>query len=357
MKFYKRNIFSNVVTILVLVIMNSCIEPYEGSFDLFEDTLVVNAILTNEYKKQEIQLARSYEFGENGPVPERNAYVTITDANGLIFEFEEVEPGSYISLNTFAADIDNSYFLSIRTEDEKSYRSENMELPKATTKLDKLYVERTANDKGVDGLKIFVDAFDPAKSSNYYRYKFIETYKIIAPFWTPYDRVLLFETAPRTPDDQFAGPEFGTVLREREERLCYGTGTSKTINLIKTSNLSEDRISRHEVRFIAHDNYIITYRYSILVRQYIQSAKAFEYYEVLKGLSQSSTDLFSEDQPGFLTGNIFAVENTKENVAGYFEVATIDEKRIFFNYEDYFPGETLPPYFIECVPYWKGRSK
>ena len=331
--------------------MNSCIEPYEGSFDLFEDTLVVNAILTNEYKKQEIQLARSYEFGENGPVPERNAYVTITDANGLIFEFEEVEPGSYISLNTFAADIDNSYFLSIRTEDEKSYRSENMELPKATTKLDKLYVERTANDKGVDGLKIFVDAFDPAKSSNYYRYKFIETYKIIAPFWTPYDRVLLFETAPRTPDDQFAGPEFGTVLREREERLCYGTGTSKTINLIKTSNLSEDRISRHEVRFIAHDNYIITYRYSILVRQYIQSAKAFEYYEVLKGLSQSSTDLFSEDQPGFLTGNIFSIEDEKENVAGFFEVATIDEKRIFFNYEDYFPGEALPPYFIECVPY------
>lgn len=345
-----------IVTLLVLFIISSCIEPYEGSFDRFEDTLVVNAVLTNENTKHEIQLARSYEFGEDGPTPEQNAIVTITDADGLIFEFEELYPGIYTSLNAFAAVINNSYFLSISTEDGKSYRSDSMQLPKANTQIDQLYAERTTNDEGVEGLGMFVDTFDPTKSSNYYRYEFIETYKIIAPFWTSFDRILLWETTPRTPDDNFAGPTFGTVLREQEERLCFGTDTSKGINLINTSNLSEDRLSRHEIRFISHDNYILTHRYSILVRQYIQSPRAFEYYEILKGLSQSSTDLFSEDQPGFLAGNIFAIEDAKENVAGFFEVATIDEKRIFFNYEDYFPGEELPPYYIDCVPYFAGNS-
>lgn len=347
--------FSNFRILLIFFIISSCIEPFEGSFENFEDTLVVNAVLTNENTKQEIQLARSYKFDEDGPSAEQNAYVTITDADGFVREFEEVSPGVYNSFNEFAAVIDNSYYLTIRTEDGKLYRSDSMQLPKANTQIDQLYAERLTNEKGVDGLGIFIDTFDPTKSSNFYRYEFIETYKIIAPFWTPFDRVLLFETAPRTPDDQFAGPEFGTVLREQEERLCYGTGTSKTIDVINTSNLSEDRLSRHEIRFISNDDYILTYRYSILVRQYIQSPKAFEYFEILKGLSQSSTDLFSEDQPGFLTGNIFAIEDKNENVAGFFEVVTVDEKRIFFNYEDYFPGEALPPYFIECEPYSAGN--
>jgi hypothetical protein len=95
---------------------------------------------------------------------------------------------------------------------------------------------------------------------------------------------------------------------------------------------------------------MLSHRYSILVKQFVQSPEAYAYYETLKGLTQSSTDIFSEDQPGFLAGNISALDDPNENVAGFFEVATVDEKRIFFNYEDFFPGEELPPYILNCVP-------
>ena len=338
------NRFLSVIALLGLLLINSCIEPYEGSFGGFDDTLVVNAILTNENKKHEIQLARSYQFDEDGPTPEQNAVVTITDSNDSVIEFQEISPGTYASLIEFAAVTNNSYFLSVTTEEGKSYRSDNMELPKAKTQIDQLYAERITNDNGVDGMGIFVDTFDPTKSSNYYRYEFLETYKIIAPLWSPRDIVLLYETV-------FDGPYFEVILREQEERLCYGTDSSKTIDVINTSNLSEDRLSSYRVHFVPSDSYTLTYRYSILVRQYIQSPSAFEYYAVLKGLSQSSTDLFSEDQPGFLAGNIFAIDDAKENVAGFFEVATVDEKRIFFNYEDFYEGEELPPYYISCEPY------
>jgi hypothetical protein len=51
-----------------------------------------------------------------------------------------------------------------------------------------------------------------------------------------------------------------------------------------------------------------------------------------------------------LAGNVFSLEDENENVAGFFEVAAVAEKRIFFNWEDFFPGEELPPYFQNCLP-------
>ena len=40
---------------------------------------------------------------------------------------------------------------------------------------------------------------------------------------------------------------------------------------------------------------------------------------------------------------------------GYFEVASVSQKRIFFNYEDLFPGEPLPPYPISCESFGNPR--
>ncbi len=58
--------------------------------------------------------------------------------------------------------------------------------------------------------------------------------------------------------------------------------------------------------------------------------------------------MFTEIQPGFIEGNIARIDNANEKVLGYFEVANVSQERIFFNYEDYFPGEELPPYAISC---------
>jgi hypothetical protein len=328
---------------LIVLLFGACIEPYEGPIGSFEDTLVVNARLTNENKKHEIRLNRSYKFDEDGPTPEQNAIVFIIDGAGATYEFEESAPGIYSAVNAFAAEVFTPYYLSIQTENGNSYRSDEMELPKAETKIDELYANRIVDDNGVEGMSIFLDTYDPFKTSNYYRYEYKETFKVIAPFWSSQDAVFIIEST-------LGGPEFNIILREQEERICYGTGKSNTFDLINTSNLSEDRVTQHAIRFIPRNDYILRHRYSILVRQYVHSAKAFEYYETLDRLTQSSTDPFSEDQPGFLSGNIFSLTDNKENIAGFFDVATVDEQRLFFNWVDFFPGEEIPPYFINCEP-------
>lgn len=338
---YQKIVYLRFVVMLVLFGILGCTEPFQGEVAGLEDTLVVDALITNENKRQEVRLSRPYRFGEDNPIAEENATVSIDDGTD-IYPFEEVDPGTYLSSLPFAAETGKPYRLLITTESGRSYRSDTMQLPVASTTIDDLYAERITNDQGDEGVAIFVDTFDSSSASSYYRYEYDETFKIIAPFWSPEDVVFVIQLS--------TGPTFDIIRREREERVCYGTDSEKTINVVNTLNLGEDRLSRFNVRFINRDNYIVSHRYSILVRQYVQTPESFAFYEALRGLSQSSTTVFSEDQPGFLAGNIFSVEDGNENVAGFFEVATVSEKRIFFNYEDFFPGEELPPYFQSCLP-------
>jgi len=341
--FKSHRVYNRYIIIMSLLVLSSCIEPFEGAVDSFEDVLVVNATITNENKKQEVLLSRSYRFEENITPAEENAQVMIQTDDGSQYIFEEVTPGKYVSTVAFAAEMNKNYTLMISTQGGKSYTSSSMQLPVQNTSIDNLYAERITNNDGIEGMGIFVDSFDPSGMSNYYRHEYIETFKVIAPYWSPFDIVVINEGVST----------FGTatILREREERTCYGTNPSRTITVGSTLALSEDRLDRYNVRFIDRDNYILTHRYSVLVRQYVQNPEAFSYYETLRGLSQNSGNVFSEDQPGFLAGNIFSLDDPGENIAGFFEVATVDEKRIFFDYEDFFPGEEAPSYIADCIPF------
>jgi hypothetical protein len=331
---------SLIIFTLSMFLIVACVEPYQGDIPNFDDVLVVNAILTNENKTQKLTLTRSYRFEEDGPQAETNAHVLITTDGGLEFAFEETKPGTYESLQPFAAEMQKSYTLLITTANGNNYSSKPMQLPVSSTSIDKVYAERITNDNGEEGMAIYVDSFDPTGNSKYYRHDYIETFKIIAPYWSPYDVFLIGEGELQ---DYFA-----VILREREERVCYGTNNAKDIVIASTNGLIEDRLKKHNIRFVNRDDYMLSYRYSILVKQYVQTPETFSYYETLKGLSQSSNNIFSEDQPGFLAGNIFSIDDPSENIAGFFEVSTVAEKRLFFNYEDFFPNEDLPPYVTSC---------
>lgn len=339
-KYYIKIIRANLklVSGCTLLLLFGCIQPYEGEVGTFDDVLVVNAKITNEFKNQEIYLSRSYRFEETGPGPEQNANIQIV-ANGNTYPFEEFQPGKYRSVTAFSAQPNIDYELEITTENNRSYRSDSMQLPPMVT-IGDVTAERLTNNKGIEGIGIFVDSEDPSGMAKYYYFDYLETYKIIAPYWSAFDAVVGLEG-----EETF---DLRVIQREREEQICYGTDTAKSIVLQSTLGLTEDQIGHLNVRFLNRDDYKLTYRYSILVRQYVQNPETYSYYETLKGLTDPSQNIFSEDQPGFLAGNVFSVDDPDENVAGFFEVSSVSEKRIFFNWEDFFPGEEKPPYYREC---------
>ena len=312
-----------------------CVDPFEPETVTFESALVVEATITDELGTQEVFLSRTFEFEAEGPQRERNANIRVTDDAGNSFDFQEVANGTYQSVVPFSAQAGRSYTLQIQTSDGRTYSSEALQVPEPLA-LEQVYAQRIINDDGNEGVGIFVDSFDPTGNSRNYRYAYEETYKIIAPRWTEFDL-------------ESTGIECGVdvIPKTVDDRICYNTEISTNLIITDTNGFAEDRVTAFMVRFINRNNFILTHRYSILVKQLVQSATAYEFFQTLNEFSGSET-LFSQTQVGFLNGNVFSDVDSNEKVLGYFDVAAFSEQRIFFNWEDLFPGEDIPPFVNEC---------
>ncbi|WP_160114525.1 DUF4249 domain-containing protein [Aquimarina sp. AU474] len=320
----------------LILVCNGCVEEFEFGTQNFEDILVIESTITDELKFQEVLISRTFRLENDDPLSENNATVSVVDDQQVVYTFNEAEPGRYVSVNMFAAQVGRSYQLQITTNDGVSYSSRSSILPQKT-QIDNLYAERIINDDGVEGIGIFVDSFDPTGNANFYRYKFEETYQIIPPFWSALDLEIVSDNPP----------EVELVPRTREERVCYKTELSNNIILTGTNNLSENRVDRFMVRFIRPDDVVLRDRYSILVEQFVQSLEAHEFYSTLRDFSDSES-LFSQVQPGFINGNIFSINNPNENVLGFFEVASVSSDRIFINLKDLIPTAVRPQFQGNC---------
>jgi len=334
----KKSLNSILCYLILFIFLCSCTEQYALQTNTFENALVIEATITNELKKQEIKITRTYRLEEEVPTIETGATVTVTDNENNEYIFELIN-GVYVSQTEFQAVPNRKYRLNITTDQGKSYYST---LQTLTTVNEIQSIDATVKTRNGDrGVEINVNSYDPTRSSKYYRYQYEETYKIVAPMWDDE----MTRVAPLQP-----GEEHQAILilpRTKETRTCYTTKKEDEIIVTSTNNLNEDRV-KFPIRFISNQNYIITHRYSILVYQYIQTIEAYTFYKTLKEISGSES-ILSQNQPGFFYGNIKSTDNPNEKVIGFFEVASVSSKRIFFNYSDLFPNEPIPPYFIDCT--------
>ena len=331
-----------IIFLLNIVVLYGCVEEIDiVETDQFENYLVVEATLTDQEISQEISLSRTYSLEDNVVPPESNADVKVTDSNGVEYSFEELSPGQYRSAEIFAAQPNINYTLTIRTQNGNLYESREMLLT-SVNPIDELFFERDFNENGQEGVSVFVNNYDPLGQSNFYRFKYEESYKVIAPLWTSLDLIDNLAAGVASYDERF---EF--IPRSTDELICYKTNVSNSIIITNTKDLIEDRLNNFRVLFLNRNDFKIAHRYSFLLTQFIQSAEAYTFYQFLSEISESE-NLLSETQPGFLSGNITSLSNTEEKVIGFFEVVSADTQRIYFNYEDLFSNELLPPYPIQC---------
>ncbi len=337
-----RKTLSYIFLIIVLTAFQACTERFYPPTETFEDLMVVEATLTDELKHHQVSLTRTYRFEEveSQPPVVDNAEVVISDdlGNEYVFEYDAAKR-TYVSLTEFQALPNREYKLDITTGNGHKFTSTPQTLPTANS------VEVTAERKEVDGevgVQIQVDSYDPTNSSQFYRYEYSETYKVVAPMW--YSLEVYLDPTGSTPEETFK-----VRPRDTSTQVCYSTNVSDNIILTTTSDLSEDRVADFPVRFISQNDYTISSQYSILVTQYVENYDTYLYYKTLKEVSGSEREeVLSPTQPGYIIGNINSVENPDTKILGRFDVSSVSSQRIFFEYEDFFPGEPLPPYFYEC---------
>lgn len=329
MKNYKIH---SILFLFSAFILNSCTEAYPLLSNTYEEALVVETTITNELKNQEIKLTKSARFEDEKYLTESGAEVYITDNAGNRYDFED-QSDKYVSTVAFQAVPETQYQLHINTKDGRSFES-SPEILSTVTPMQsvKAAVEKDNEDKR--GVGIRINSFDPSNKSHYYRYEYEETYKVVAPKWVQTKAVVN------------ANGALTFVENDPNTRICYGNKKSTNLLLLSTSDLKEDRVD-YLVRFISDQDYIITTRYSILVKQYVESLAAFNYYSTLKKISGSAS-LLSPTQPGIVLGNLKSTKNPSHKIVGYFDVASVSIERIYFNYQDLFLGEGPPPFYTDC---------
>lgn len=339
-----------------------CIEEFDipKAFQDVENTLVVEGTLTNELKNHQIRLSRIDSlldltldsiYSPANPVRdidrdlvnyEVNAQVVVVDASGVEYTFNESSPGTYESVVQFAAENDNSYQLEITTASGSGFSSKPMTI-NGTSEIKNIYAEKTISDTGVEGIGIFIDNESVLGDAHNFRYNYDETYKVIAPNWSPFEFKLTDYDPCALPVPTY---NLEIVERQDEQQTCYTTKASNTI--IQTRlNTSGNSMKKFMVRFIGKDNFIISHRYSIEISELVSGTESYGYYEQLNNFSQTG-NIFSQVQPGFLEGNITSNDGVQGSVIGFFDVTSVSKKRMFFNYTDFYADEPLPAFPQNC---------
>ncbi|KFB00303.1 hypothetical protein IA57_11480 [Mangrovimonas yunxiaonensis] len=331
-----------IITLLVCCFyLVGCKEPFEPKSYDFESYLVVEGNLTNELKKQQITLSKTYELTENNSPYVNNATVWVEDDTGVSHTYSYTENGIYESEIAFQAEQNKTYQLFISTPNGELYTSEEVSTP-PTAEITTLYPEYNNNENEIN---ILLDANITNETAKFFRYEYIETYKIIVPHWYDIDfEIINFETDPYNSD--FISYDIVFNQRDPNERVCYSTINSTGIIQTSTKDLETNNIFRFPVRILDENDLSLTReRYSILVKQFVQNESAYNYYNTLNELGNTG-DILSPNQPGYIKGNISLENNPEKRVLGFFEVTTLDSERIYFDHTLY--SNEKPAYLYAC---------
>ncbi len=314
---------SSKFSFLFLILFTGCVTEFVPEVTEEKELLVVEGLITDQPETNTITLSKSLPLGKKSEArPFTGCKVRIADDQGNAHSLKEIGGGKYITDSTvFRGQVGRSYTLHISTNtgfNNLTYESAPARMV-SVPPVDSLYYEKTIiaepyeNFKGIDGCQIYMSTHDPENVCKYYRWNFEETWKIQLNF-------------------------------SIDNKVCYITEKSNTIDIKNTTNYLESIIERHPVVFISNETDRLLNQYSILVNQYSMSEDEYIYWEKLQNVTQETGGLY-DIIPSSIPSNLVCNENPEEKVLGYFSVSAKSTKRIFI--KDHFAG-TFEPY-ANCI--------
>jgi hypothetical protein len=295
------------------VLLGSCLEPYAppgsgGNVDI----LVVDGFFNSTTGDVHIKLSHTKPIdSEEDFRPESSAQVTLESESGDQFDVSETNVGTYVR-SGLAPDLNQRYRIKIKTNASKEYVSDFVEL------LQSPLIDSVTWAPKNGGVSIRVNTHDPTNQTVYYQWRYQETWKYSADYYSVYKM-----------------ENGNAVLRRYDELLyfCWHDQPSKQILVGSSNRLSADVIRDFQINFLEVPSQKINLRYSILVQQNALSRDAYDFWSQLKQTTENMGGLF-DPQPGKVVGNVHCVSDPNEPVLGYFGGGSTHEQRIFIDWKD-----------------------
>lgn len=302
--------FKYLLLPVIFLLSLSCITQFLPDTDEDPNLLVVEGLITDQPEVNTVKLSKSMPLGKMSVVkPLTGCNVSIMDDLGHTYMLTESSAGTYITnISEFQGIVGRTYTLLINTNNSTqkhfSYQSKPVQM-KSVPRIDSLFYEKVViNEKTEysgpqEGCQVYINTHDDSRLCKYYRWDYIETWKFILPYYVP-------------------------------NQTCWIANSSDAINIKNTTVFSEDRISRYPLKFISNETDRLDVRYSILVNQYSLDEEEYSYWEKLQTISEKIGGLY-DIVPSSIPGNIYCIEDPKEQVLGYFSVSAKSSKRIYID--------------------------
>jgi hypothetical protein len=319
--------------ILAGIFFPSCVDEYWPALDKYENLLVIDGSITNESGPYTVKLSLSSKVDEIRILPVSNATVMIMDDLGESEVLVEMEPGTYLTSPTgIQGVIGRAYKIKIVTSDNKTYESEFEEI-RNPTEIETIYTELEYHEQEdiahiLTGYQFYFNTDPAATDTNYFLTRLEATYEYHADFLIRF----IFDGTlrPFTNSDSL--------------QTCWRTYKVPEIYTYSTLNLTEPVIERYPLHFVDTETRDLYIRYSLLMRQFTLSEKAYTFWTAVKEQNSNQGGLYNT-QPYQVRGNLVNKSDSEEPVLGYFTVAGVTSKRIFVNP----PPSTVRFYFPVCV--------
>jgi hypothetical protein len=294
------------IVILCITLSVACKEAYVPPVISSNNRyLVVEGFINNGADSTQFHLTRSYKLDDSASLqPELHAALTVEGKDNSSYPLVELGNGYYASPG-LALNNALQYRLLIRTADGKQYVSDFVDL-KTSPPIDSISWVRNN-----DGLQIYCNAHDDQKASRYYRFQYDETWQFNAVFYSTLEYV----------HDSLKNRPFNNMY------TCWKTVSSTNILLASTARLSKDVVQMPLV-LVPSNSWMISIKYSIIVRQYVLTPDAYDFWSNLQKNSEQIGSIFSPE-PFQTRGNIHSLSDSSELVIGYVSAGTMRQQRIF----------------------------
>ncbi|HMF72891.1 MAG TPA: DUF4249 domain-containing protein [Flavitalea sp.] len=317
---------NNFWVILLLFMASACVEPYDPEVeDTDANFLVVEGFLNASDGSATVTLTRTVPVtsGEKTP-PESGASVSIEVEQGLTYPLAETSGGVYTGL---VNDIrfNTGYRLLIQTNDDDTYASDFISL-QPTPAIDAINYSMVR-----DGLLLTVNTHDATGETNYYRWKYWETFEYTSNYISEY--MFLNDTIDLRP-------------MERSIYQCWRTIVSTGIFVASTQSLTESVVQEFPLITIPRGSKKVVHKYSLLVQQQALSEEAYYFWLNIQKTTERLGGLF-DPLPSEVSGNIHGTTTSPKKVIGFFSGGSLQEERIFIDPDD-LPVEMLTYQYPYC---------
>jgi len=310
---------------LLVLMMVHCRERYDVPFPSPATGYLVVEGFINPAGSTVIKLSRSTKLADRGIVQETGSVLQVQGEDNSLFPLSESAGGTY---NTADLQLNPAirYRLHILTSTNKEYAS-SYKLPLITPLIDSITWLRQNG-----GLDIFVNAHDANNNIQYYKWDYDESWE----FHSKYHSNTIFQThSTDNVIDQVIAVLYDSGKNNESIYKCWQFRKSSLINIASTASLSADVVYVPLLRY-PDASWELSFLYSINLKQYALSKEGYEFYRKLKKNTESLGSIF-DVQPSEIKGNITCVTDPGEQVIGYVEVSTVNEKRKYIS-NDELPG-------------------